>query len=106
MKAVKLSDFSKYGCVACGCEHCYSDYYSGPASIVICAECHERFMVMNDSMKISNVGIEKESYDGFIIPEKIGNKELAIADFLSLINFNDEEEREKEKFLKETYNKK
>ncbi len=97
MKAVKHSDFDKYGCVNCGCEYCYCDYYSGPTTMAICAECHEKFFVMNDAIKISEVGLEKNSYDGFIISEQLTKKGVTIADFLSQINFTDSAEIEKMK---------
>ena len=97
MKAVKYSDFDKYGCVNCGCDYCYCDYYRGPATMVICAECHEKFFVMTDSMKISNVGMEKETYDGFVIPEQFTKNGVTVVDFLSQIPFTETGEIEKMK---------
>lgn len=91
MKAVKRSDFAKYGCVNCGCEYCYSDGFSGPSMVVICAECHEKFFIVNDSMKSSDLGFPQKKYDGFIIPEAYNKRETLLSDFLAIVDFSDEE---------------
>lgn len=71
MLAVRFSDFEKWGCVNCGCEYCYRDsVYSTSSAILICGECKTKFMVLDDAITISNMGIGKKYYDGVVISEK------------------------------------
>ncbi len=92
MKAIKYSDYEKYGCVNCGCEYCYVDGLDGKEAIVCCAECQTSFMVMSDKAKVSSVGLGR--FDGFLIPEK-DVKKMSLTDYLSTIDFSNEEIREK-----------
>ena len=92
MKAVKSSDYEKYGCVNCGCEYCYLDGLDGREAIVCCAECQTSFMIMNDRQKVSTVGLGR--FDGFLISEKEIQKR-SVTDYLSTIDFSNEEIREK-----------
>ena len=94
MKAVKNSEFEEFGCVKCGCEYCYCDYFAGSEMKVICGECHEEFLVVHDSIKISSIGFDAESFDGFIISSK-EQLDTPNIDFLSTIDFSNKEIQDK-----------
>ena len=69
MLAVSSSDYEKYGCVNCGCDFCYADGISGSTTPVICGECKTEFLVMNDNLSISTIGIQKERFNGLLFLE-------------------------------------
>ena len=92
MKAVKESDFKKWGCVECGCEYCYHDHlYGGMVQILICGECNSRFMVMADDMVVSNIGIGKKTYRGFAIPYEFQNTRDSFSFFLQKLFHSNED---------------
>jgi len=95
MKAVKQSDYEKYGCINCGCEYCYCDSFFGSEMEVICGECHESFIVVHDSLKVANVAFPKENFNGYILSKEEIHRNTTVLDILSMIDFSNPEIREK-----------
>ncbi len=80
MRAVRRSDYKEFGCVNCGCDFCYTEGMQGPSTPVICGECNTKFIVMNDNLKMSAIGVSKDEYDGLILKVDYNDNSLLFDD--------------------------
>lgn len=95
MKAIKWSDYEQFGCINCGCKYVYADGTYGNEAPVICGECGEKFLILNDLTKISSIGFISEQNQGLIIPKKNMSSEQMMIDYLSAIDFSSPDVKEK-----------
>ena len=95
MRAIKVADYEKYGCVKCGCNYAYSDGYFGTEASLICGECGEKFVILNNLAKTSSVGFGKEGFQGITIPKENTKTAESLLNWISQTDFSKPEIQEK-----------